>query len=211
MHAPTASQVRSSVPRFTPCLGHSGAMIRWVPAGVRTSPALALDLPARSDPRPAYHSRRTGSDLMGTVLSGAPRPSPGVLLGSLPLLTGRPGRTAPSGRPTRARYEMPEGGRCDSVSPGALDCGSVSPTRGGGFVNPVHGSMVGREAELAVVRRFVGDHADGPASLTLAGEAGIGKTAIWAQALLDAQVAGRLGPDLPMQPVGCRLVLRRSR
>ena len=40
------------------------------------------------------------------------------------------------------------------------------------------------------MQRFVGDHADGPASLTLAGEAGIGKTAIWAQVLLDAAAAG---------------------
>jgi len=56
-------------------------------------------------------------------------------------------------------------------------------------VKLVHGSVVGREAELAIVRRFVGDHADGPASLTLAGDAGIGKTAIWAQALLDAEAA----------------------
>ena len=57
-------------------------------------------------------------------------------------------------------------------------------------MNPVHGSIAGREAELAVVRRFTGGHVDGPASLTIAGEAGIGKTAIWAQALLDAQAAG---------------------
>jgi len=56
-------------------------------------------------------------------------------------------------------------------------------------VKLVHGSVVGREAELAIVRRFVGDHADGPASLTLAGDVGIGKTAIWAQALLDAEAA----------------------
>ena len=27
--APTASQVRSKVPRFAPCIGHSGAAIRW--------------------------------------------------------------------------------------------------------------------------------------------------------------------------------------
>lgn len=54
----------------------------------------------------------------------------------------------------------------------------------------VPGSIVGRDGELAVVQRFVGDHADGPASLTLAGEAGIGKTAIWRRALLDAEAAG---------------------
>jgi DNA-binding NtrC family response regulator len=50
-------------------------------------------------------------------------------------------------------------------------------------MNPVLGSIAGREAELAVVRRFAGAHADGPASLTIAGETGIGKTAIGAQAL----------------------------
>lgn len=50
-----------------------------IPAGMRTSPALALDLPTGSDPRPAHHARRAGSDLIDTVLSGAPRPSPGSL------------------------------------------------------------------------------------------------------------------------------------
>ena len=52
------------------------------------------------------------------------------------------------------------------------------------------GPIVGREAELAVVRRFVGDYADGPASLTVAGDAGIGKTAVWIQAVRDAEAAG---------------------
>jgi DNA-binding NarL/FixJ family response regulator len=41
-----------------------------------------------------------------------------------------------------------------------------------------------------VVQRFVGDHAHGPASLTLTGEAGIGKTSIWKRALVDAEAAG---------------------
>ena len=54
----------------------------------------------------------------------------------------------------------------------------------------VQGLIVGREAELAVVRSFVEAHATGPASLTLAGAAGIGKTAIWTRALLDAEAAG---------------------
>ncbi len=57
-------------------------------------------------------------------------------------------------------------------------------------MKPVRGAIAGRDAELAVVRDFVAGHADGAASLTLAGEAGIGKTAIWAQALLDAEAAG---------------------
>lgn len=54
----------------------------------------------------------------------------------------------------------------------------------------VQGPIVGREAELDAVRGFVSDHAAGPASLTLTGVAGIGKTAIWARALLDAEAAG---------------------
>jgi DNA-binding CsgD family transcriptional regulator len=57
-------------------------------------------------------------------------------------------------------------------------------------VKPGQGPIVGREAELAAVRLFLGDHAAGPASLTLAGEAGIGKTAIWLQAVRDAEASG---------------------
>ena len=57
-------------------------------------------------------------------------------------------------------------------------------------MRPVRAPIVGREAELAVVRSFVGDHADGPASLTIAGSAGIGKTTIWTQALVAAEAAG---------------------
>ena len=51
-------------------------------------------------------------------------------------------------------------------------------------------TIAGREAELAVVRGFVGDHAAGPASLTIEGGAGIGKTTLWTQALLAAEAAG---------------------
>ena len=50
--------------------------------------------------------------------------------------------------------------------------------------------IVGREEELAAVRRFVRDFDDGPASLVLDGLAGVGKTAIWNQAVLDARAAG---------------------
>jgi DNA-binding NarL/FixJ family response regulator len=57
-------------------------------------------------------------------------------------------------------------------------------------VKLVQGPIAGREAELDAVRGFVSDHAAGPASLTLTGVAGIGKTAIWARALLDAEAAG---------------------
>ena len=54
----------------------------------------------------------------------------------------------------------------------------------------VQASIVGREAELAVIRSFVADHAGGPASLTIIGGAGIGKTTLWTQALLAAEAAG---------------------
>jgi DNA-binding CsgD family transcriptional regulator len=57
-------------------------------------------------------------------------------------------------------------------------------------VGPVQAPIVGREAELAVVGSFVGDHADGPASLTIVGSAGIGKTTLWTQALLAAEAKG---------------------
>ena len=50
--------------------------------------------------------------------------------------------------------------------------------------------VVGREHELAAVRRFVKGVSDGPASLVLEGLAGIGKTAIWNQAVLDARADG---------------------
>ena len=50
--------------------------------------------------------------------------------------------------------------------------------------------IVGREPELAAIQRFVGDVATGPASVVLEGLAGIGKTAIWTQSVVDAQAAG---------------------
>ena len=50
--------------------------------------------------------------------------------------------------------------------------------------------IVGREAELDAVQRFVAEAALGPAALVLEGPAGIGKTAIWSQALLDARASG---------------------
>ena len=51
-------------------------------------------------------------------------------------------------------------------------------------------SIVGRDYELGLVRRFVNDVSHGPASLVLDGPAGIGKTAIWQQAVLDARAGG---------------------
>lgn len=47
--------------------------------------------------------------------------------------------------------------------------------------------IVGREKELAVVGRFLHDLAGPPASLVLEGVAGIGKTAIWTEAVTTAQ------------------------
>ncbi len=52
------------------------------------------------------------------------------------------------------------------------------------------GAIVGRERELGIAARFVSDAAAGTASLVLAGEAGIGKTAIWARAVRDARADG---------------------
>lgn len=58
------------------------------------------------------------------------------------------------------------------------------------MVSPVTGELVSREAELALVREFVSNLGHGPASLTLAGAAGIGKTVIWRQAQHEAKLAG---------------------
>ena len=51
-------------------------------------------------------------------------------------------------------------------------------------------SVVGREVEIAAVGRFLADAWTGPASLVLEGSAGIGKTAIWQQAVQDARTMG---------------------
>ena len=50
--------------------------------------------------------------------------------------------------------------------------------------------IVGRESELDTVARFVRDVTSGPASLVLDGPAGIGKTAIWHEAVGAAQQDG---------------------
>ncbi|HEY1488213.1 MAG TPA: LuxR C-terminal-related transcriptional regulator [Micromonosporaceae bacterium] len=51
-------------------------------------------------------------------------------------------------------------------------------------------SVVGREHELDVARQFVADITAGPAALAFEGIAGIGKTAIWAAAVLQARAGG---------------------
>ncbi|HKN94131.1 MAG TPA: AAA family ATPase [Thermoleophilaceae bacterium] len=51
-------------------------------------------------------------------------------------------------------------------------------------------AIVGREAELAELRSFVSVPDSGAVVLLLAGEAGIGKTALWQAALADAEAAG---------------------
>ena len=54
----------------------------------------------------------------------------------------------------------------------------------------LRGAIVGREDELSVVGGFLSDAGDGPASLVLEGVAGIGKTAIWKQAVDGARADG---------------------
>jgi DNA-binding CsgD family transcriptional regulator len=61
---------------------------------------------------------------------------------------------------------------------------------GGDAVKPVPAAIVAREAELTLVRGFVADVGRGPASLTLCGPAGIGKTSIWGQAVQEAELGG---------------------
>jgi DNA-binding CsgD family transcriptional regulator len=60
----------------------------------------------------------------------------------------------------------------------------------GDAVQGLQASIVGREHELGVVRQFVSGVNRGPASLVIEGLAGIGKTAIWKQAVVDARADG---------------------
>ena len=50
--------------------------------------------------------------------------------------------------------------------------------------------VLGRERELEVLGRFVGDMAAGPSAALLEGSAGIGKTTLWLEALAMAEDAG---------------------
>ena len=49
------------------------------------------------------------------------------------------------------------------------------------------GAIVGREAELGAVGRFLDRVALGPAALVIEGEAGIGKTTLWQEAIAAAE------------------------
>jgi len=50
--------------------------------------------------------------------------------------------------------------------------------------------VLGRERELEVLARFVGDMATGPSAALLEGSAGIGKTTLWLEAIAMAEHAG---------------------
>lgn len=54
---------------------------------------------------------------------------------------------------------------------------------------PVHG-ILGRDAELAQVRSFIGSASGGPSALILEGAAGIGKTTLWRAGVSFARAAG---------------------
>src|SRR5688500_1864717 len=51
----------------------------------------------------------------------------------------------------------------------------------------VESAIVGREAELVAVERFLDDVPTGPVALVIEGEAGIGKTTVWLAALRAAE------------------------
>ncbi len=51
-------------------------------------------------------------------------------------------------------------------------------------------TIVGREAELAAVERFLDGVPDAPAALVIEGEAGIGKTTVWLEAVRSARARG---------------------
>src|SRR5439155_23772320 len=61
-----------------------------------------------------------------------------------------------------------------------------SPGQGG----PVAGAVVVRETELGVVDRMLDRIPTGPAALVIEGEAGIGKTSVWLEAVSAAETRG---------------------
>ncbi|MBA3234608.1 MAG: AAA family ATPase [Chloroflexi bacterium] len=64
-------------------------------------------------------------------------------------------------------------------------------------------TLVGREAELDIVQRWAGLLSSRPAGLLIAGEAGIGKTSLWAVAVAAARQSGAL--VLTARPVEAEL------
>jgi DNA replication protein DnaC len=50
--------------------------------------------------------------------------------------------------------------------------------------------IVGREAELAVLKSFIGEMEGGAAALVLEGEAGVGKSTLWGAAVEHARALG---------------------
>jgi DNA-binding CsgD family transcriptional regulator len=65
--------------------------------------------------------------------------------------------------------------------------------------------LVGREAAVAAAKHWADQLADGPAGLVFEGEAGIGKTAVWSQAI--ARAAERDNRVLVARPVQAELTL----
>ncbi len=60
----------------------------------------------------------------------------------------------------------------------------------GGIIGLVRGDVVGRDAEQDALRRLLGGTGSSPAGLAFWGEAGIGKTTIWAAGISTAQESG---------------------
>ena len=64
-------------------------------------------------------------------------------------------------------------------SPGAVGSPRLRCRAGGGPLAPRSEAIVGRETELGRIARFLDDISEGPSSLVIEGEAGIGKTTLW--------------------------------
>ena len=85
---------------------------------------------------------------------------------------------------------------------------------GDGMGGVVDSAIVGRDAELAAVDRFLDDVPHGPVALVIEGEAGIGKTTVWLEAVARRGGAGfRVLPGAARGERGAAVVrgARRSR
>ena len=71
-------------------------------------------------------------------------------------------------------------------------------------------AIVGRDAELASIRDFVASVSDGAAALVLQGEAGVGKTTLWAAAAAAGEAEERGTPVLRARPAESETALSFS-
>jgi DNA-binding CsgD family transcriptional regulator len=112
-----------------------------------------------------------------------------------PVLAVRPAQPTPTSRAALGNDRAPRAADATSASPAGNSAAMPQPAEAasGSILAParplavLEAEPVGREEPLAQLQRFIAALADGPGSLLIEGEAGIGKTTVW-QFGVDAAV-----------------------